>query len=271
MNPKMRKLLTAVLIVVFILGAGMMVRQIVLYRQADRIAAAADQALKGDASGRAETEQRMTPAPAAPAAPEAQAPLEHSAEFLLDTDLLPLQEINSDVFAWIHIPDTEISFPVVRSYDNEEYLSLSWDRKWSPAGSIFLECKNNRSFLDFNTILYGHHMQDGSVFAGLMQYKNPDYLDGHRYVYIVTEGELRRYEIFAAYEAPIESDTYRLYFPDDATKQTSLEYYVQSSVLDAELVPETDDYILTLSTCTGTGRYTTRWVVQAVLTGTWLR
>ncbi len=199
-----------------------------------------------------------------------QAPLNEKHAFLLNLDLSELQAVNEDVFGWIHIPGTNISYPLLRSRDNADYLTHAWDGTPSGSGSIFLECRNNSDFRDFNTILYGHHMRDGSFFADLVYYKFPGHRDAHATVYVVTEEQLLRYEIFAAYEAAITGDTYRLEFPGDGEKQAALDAYLENALTDT-LNPTGADHILTLSTCTGGADYNYRWVVQAVLTGTWER
>jgi len=196
-----------------------------------------------------------------------QDPLEENAQFLLELDLKALRETNEDVLGWIHIPDSPIDFPLMRSADNADYLNTTWDGRTSSLGSIFLECMNAPDFGDFNTIIYGHNIKGGKMFGSLHSFRDAAYQQAHPFVYIVTDEGVRRYEIFAAYEAPVTSDTYRLYFEDDARKQSSLEHYMSSSVWPADVEPGVKDHILTLSTCTGTGRYETRWVVQAVQTG----
>ena len=200
-----------------------------------------------------------------------QAPLEEEAEFLLELDLSPLQQVNADVLGWIHIAGGDVSYPLLRSYDNRDYLYTTWEKKFSNAGSVFLECRNNRDLRDFNTVIYGHHMANGSVFAPIVNYRDPAYWQDHGYIYILTGNSLRRYEIFSAYEAALDSHTYRLYYPDDETKLAALSFFAESSVVESGVVPTLDDYILTLSTCVGNGTYDTRWVVQARLTGVWTR
>ncbi len=198
-------------------------------------------------------------------------PLAEDALFLFGVKLEPLQEVNEDVLGWICIPGTQVSYPLMRGEDNSYYLKHAWDGTYSAAGSIFLECQNQASLLDFNTIVYGHHMGNGSCFAQITHYKKEEFYREHPCVYIVTQNDLRRYEIFAAYEAPIDSETYRIRISDPAKKQTALDHYIQSSLWKSEITPDLNSYILTLSTCVGNGRYENRFVVQAVLTGIWLR
>jgi sortase B len=186
-------------------------------------------------------------------------------------DLCALRQTNADVLGWIHIPDTPISYPLLQAEDNQTYLNKTWDGANNSAGSIYLECKNEPDFSNFNTLIYGHRMKNGSMFGSLGNYSQQEYFSEHPYVYIITDDSVLQYEIFSAYEAPVVSDTYRLHVEDEETKQAVLEYSIASSVLKSAQVPTTADSILTLSTCTGTGTYHSRWVVQAVLTDRWSR
>lgn len=185
------------------------------------------------------------------------------AEALQAVDLDALREVNGDVLGWIYIPDTPISYPIVKSGDNSYYLTRTWNLEYSSVGSIFLDELSSADFSDYNTIIYGHRMKDGSMFASLKYYKKQDYWQQHPYVYIVTDSGVQRYEIFAAYEAGTESKTYQLSFADDSAKTAFINHCVSKSVIDTGVVPTTDRDIITLSTCTGNG-YATRWVVQAV-------
>ena len=281
MRKKLRKVFTVLLSMVFIAGIGLMIRQALSYYNAEQ--ARQDALALVHPVTQADATEATTPAPtteiALPEIPteatEApaiqQAPLEDEAKFLLDLDLSPLQSVNSDVLGWIYITGGEISYPLLRSYDNRDYLHKTWEKKFSNAGSVFLECKNNRSLQDFNTIIYGHHMFDGSVFASMVNYRDPEYLTAHPYIYIFTGKELRRYEIFSTYEAELTSDTYRLYYPDLETRYTALRHFVESSQVATGIIPSVTGHILTLSTCVGNNTYETRWVVQAQLTGLWTK
>ena len=74
-------------------------------------------------------------------------------------DFAALQEINSDVFAWIYCEDSVINYPVVHSFDNDYYLEHAFNKEDSPSGAIFSDYRNSFGVQDANTILYGHHMQ----------------------------------------------------------------------------------------------------------------
>ncbi len=217
-----------------------------------------------------EPEQPEIPEPTEPEKPPME-PLAEDMAFLMNLDYSHMQAINPDMMGWIHIPGTDISYPLMHSKDNHEYLYLAWDGWYNVSGSVFLECNNKRDLSDHNCIIYGHHMSNGLFFGPLLQYQNQEYRDANPWVYIVTDSEVRRYEVFSAYETPTDSKTYWLDLSNQTVRARALEYFVESSVISSDVTPTVDDQILTLSTCTGTGFFTTRWVVQAVLTGLWER
>ena len=264
MKHHLRQTAYILVLLLFLCSAGMVVRQLGQYRLSDRLNQQAQHT--ADSSHAEELPEGLLPLAPLPGPGPEQAPLDEAAQFLLAQDLDALREVNPAVLGWICIPDTPISYPLLAVADNQEYLRRAWDGTKSNAGCIFLECKNQQNLNDFNTIIYGHYMKNGSMFGSLHEYKYQDYLEAHPAVYIVTDDCVRRYEIFASYEADVVSDTYRLYFEDDARREDCLAQYLEQSVVDSGLLPTARDSVLTLSTCTGSG-YQTRWVVQAVLTG----
>lgn len=188
------------------------------------------------------------------------------ADALRNMDFTALREVNDDVLGWILIPGTVISYPLLQGDDNSYYLNHTWKKWTSVVGAIFLECNNSPDLSDFNTIVYGHRMNNGSMFASLKYYKKQSYWSEHPYVYIMDDRGSHRYEIFSAYEVSTAGDTYKLGFSTDASKQAFIDYCLGQSVIDTGITPTVYDKILTLSTCTGNG-HATRWVVQARLKG----
>ena len=96
-----------------------------------------------------------------------QAPLEEQARYLETLDLGALRRTNPDVLGWISIPGTQLDYPVLQSEDNQYYLTRTWEKQRNSAGSVFLECQLSGDFSEFNTILYGHNMKNGSMFGSL--------------------------------------------------------------------------------------------------------
>jgi len=278
MKKKQRMIAMIALAVVFLVCGALTLRQAVDYRNAAQSNSQALELAKLPSEPK-ELPDVLTPL-APPKAtvsatetpeetvPEAK-PLDKAAQYLAHLDIQPLQQINSDVIGWIYIPDTVVNYPLLYAGNNATYLSTAWNGTENRAGSIFLEAKNQLDFADFNTIIYGHHMRNGSMFADIINYRDQAFRDEHPYIYITSGSTIRKYEVFSAYEAGVTTDTYRLYFKDDTQKQSAISHYQASSVLAQAQSPTVDDYILTLSTCTGNGTYETRWVVQAILIEQW--
>lgn len=185
-------------------------------------------------------------------------------ELLADMDLSGLQETNGDVLGWIVIPDTVLSYPLVQGEDNQYYLRHTWQDGQSSVGAIFMECKCSPDLSDFNTILYGHNMRNGSMFGALHGYKEEDFWKEHPTVYVVTDDAARAYEVYAAFEAGIREIVYRLGIEEQEEKEELIRFCREHSEIDTGVVPTAVDQLLTLSTCTGRG-HDTRWIVQAVL------
>ena len=171
--------------------------------------------------------------------------------------------MNADVLGWLSIPDTAISYPLVQGADNDYYLAHTWNRSSSAVGAIFMDarCASDRS--GFNTVIYGHRMNNGSMFASLKYYNDPSYRQAHPRICLVDASGSHTYDIYAAYEVSTEGEAYRLSFSDDTERQAFLNDGLSRSVISTGITPQISDRVLTLSTCTGRG-HATRWVVQAV-------
>ena len=175
-----------------------------------------------------------------------------------------LQEKNEDVVGWIRIPDTRIDYPLMQGEDNDFYLNHTWEKQPNSVGSIFLEYLNSPELTDYNTIVYGHNMNNKSMFGELEHYALTEFWKDHPYVYIATGAGVYRYEIFAFSQASVESLTYGLNPQRDDTKEKFLNLSLENSQIDTGIVPPVTDRILTLSTCSGAD-YVFRYVVQARL------
>lgn len=263
---KTRSILIILFLAAFIGSTGMLglqVYQMSLSVEADRAAATLAKPLPPAAEAEAPA---IPPQIATTAVFRQELPLsDPMAEVLLAIDLKALQAENPDVLGWFLIPGTNISYPLMQGEDNDYYLNYTWDRQASYRGSVFMECRSDANLRDFNTIIYGHNLLDGTMFSQLHKYKDEDYLREYPYVYIVNENGAYRYRIFAAFEVPTTASAYRLRFTQEQ-KRAFLQDSLEQSIHHTGIAPTEDDQILTLSTCTGVIR-TNRWVVQAVLEG----
>ena len=96
-----------------------------------------------------------------------------------------LWEINPDVYAWISIPGTSIDYPILQhASDNTYYLNYNIDGSYGYPGCIYTENLNSKDFTDSNTVIYGHNMKNGSMFAGLHQFEDSNFFAQNNKVYI---------------------------------------------------------------------------------------
>ncbi len=192
-------------------------------------------------------------------------------EALLRTvDFTALQEeTNAHIYAWISIPGTRIDYPMLQHpSDNTHYLNHNLDGSRGYPGCIYTEKENAADFSDFNTVIYGHNMKNGSMFHDLHNYEDETFLPEHPYVYIYTPDRVLRYRIFASYRY---DDRHLLYSFDYATEEGRSGYLKEirgirsmSAVLDDQVEVTAQDRLVTLSTCVS-GRAENRYLVQAVL------
>ena len=154
----------------------------------------------------------------------------------------------------ILIPGTEISYPLLQTEDNEYYLKHTWDNQNNSCGSIFYDYRSNPS--DWNSVIYGHNMRNGSMFAPLHQYKDEDFSVNNNKLLILYGGEVKEYSFVAAFEAELDGVPYVF---GEASKEEKSEFVKILSEKSGEKV-STNSFFVTLSTCTGLG-HKTRWVV----------
>ncbi len=187
-----------------------------------------------------------------------------SAIALAKVDLDAMQNINGDVIGWILIPDTSVSHPLLQGRSNTYYLRQTWEKTWNLAGSIFLDSTLDPTFDNFNTIIYGHNMRDGTMFSHLLNFSDEQYLNDHKYLYLLSEKGVHKYEVFAVYTAHIRDEIYGIGSFSDKRKQSLIDFALEKSEIDTGIVPDIDDRIVTLSTCTVVSHPEYRWIVQYV-------
>ncbi len=144
----------------------------------------------------------------------------------LSVDWDSLRAINPDIVAWVYVPDTPINYPVVQGNDNEEYLHKAFDGStgWlASAGTIFLDSTNKSDLSDRNSALYGHHMNDGSMFASLADFVTQSNFDSHRDIYVLTPNGNYRLTTFAVVVTVGSDPIVQTSFADEASYQAYIQ------------------------------------------------
>lgn len=174
-----------------------------------------------------------------------------------------LLEKNSDVVGWILLPALDLSYPVLQGENNEKYLHRSISGEYLYAGSIFLDSKCSRSFRAYNTILYGHNMRDGSMFARLRDYRDPEVYGACPYFWIFTPQKDLLYRICSVHPEGVGGSSYIIRFGSGQELEEWRYTVKNQSEIQTGWEPDAEDRVVTLSTCTQDRG--TRYTVQGVL------
>lgn len=168
-----------------------------------------------------------------------------------DVDFSTLQKKNADTIAYINVPNTNINYPVVKSDDNKYYLTHAFDKSKNYAGWVFMDYRNNSDFSDSNTIIYGHGRLDKTVFGSLKNVLTASWQDNKdNYVINISTPKANYvYQIFSLYT--IKQETYYLMNNFGTTKKKDkwLQTMQSRSIVKTSTSVDSDDKILTLSTC----------------------
>ncbi len=166
----------------------------------------------------------------------------------IEVDFEALREVNPDVDGWIYCPDTVIDYPVMHGESNDTYLHHSYDKTYNASGSIFVDERNRRNFADPVSVLYGHHMASGAMFATLDQWQLESYRDEHPVMWLLTPEQDYKVELFSAYNTSAYGDTYEI--PLTGTDPSEYLRKVEAySVWHTGTVLDPDSRYIVMSTC----------------------
>ena len=200
---------------------------------------------------------------AAEGQPEETAPPREVSPVSVDFDAL--REYGGNVIGWICLPQTVINYPIAQGQDNAYYLERFLDGKPIMGGTLFADCVCPSDFSGLNTIVYGHNMKDGSMFALLDDYAAQSFYDQHPVMYLNTPTQNYRVDIFSCFTTDPTSYVYQASFSSTEEFATHLRALTAASEVSCQAAVTPDDRIVTLSTCTYSGA-DMRFVVCGKLT-----
>ncbi len=171
--------------------------------------------------------------------------------------LQELNNMNNEIVAWIDIPETKISYPVLHADNNDFYLTHDYNKQYSESGSLFLDKDVDMSKPSSNFLIYGHRNKNGLMFEELINYKDKEFYENHKNINFTTLNEDTTYEIMAVFYSRVyykrETNVFRYYYFIDANSKEEYDEYVknskEASIYDTGVDAEYGDQLLTLSTC----------------------
>ena len=219
------------------------------YREGERLYRDLTQYVHQVSPSRPNTPAQETPADLEPVE-STTAPAEPEANIFPQVDFDALTRINPQVVGWICIQGTNINYPIVQADDNSRYLNRLFDGTPNGAGSIFLDYRNDSGLSDRNSILYGHHMKNGTMFQQITCYKDQSFYEAHPTALVMTPHGNYTLEFIAGYVTGLNTQAWKLEFGSEEEFTHWLEEAVARSTFAATTDITPGDRVMTLSTCT---------------------
>ena len=169
---------------------------------------------------------------------------------IANQSIIDLQAKYPDVVGWLTIPNTQIDHPFAQSNDSDHYLHTDLDQNWSQAGTIFMDYRNSKNFSDFNTIIFGHNMRNGSMFGTMQNFGDKSFFDSNATGTIFLANKTYEIEIMAF--VVVRPDDAVIYNPNILTESDRAAFldYVKNTARHYRDVGVTSKgRIITLSTC----------------------
>ncbi len=170
---------------------------------------------------------------------------------------------NKDTVGWLKVNNTKISYPIVKTTDNEYYLNRSFDKTNNSAGWPFMDYKNRLDGEDKNIVIYGHNRKNKDMFGTLDKTLNEDWYTNkdNQEIVFITENEIQKYQVYSVYEVLNEDYYIRTDFNEEEYK-TFLDTVSRRSYYNFNVDIDSSKPTLTLSTCSGNDKY--RTVLHAI-------
>lgn len=185
-------------------------------------------------------------------------------------DVKGLQKINPDIVAWLYIPDTSIDYPIVRGKDNTYYLTHTYMKNYNYMGSIFMDYRQD--FKMPNIFIYGHNVRYGAMFKDLEKYKNTQFFEQHKTVYLYTEYEVLELQVMSFLQTTVtDNEIFQSYENRNEKFQEYAKRVKTRSMHTTSVEVEENDSIINFVTCSYAGsdgldtKY--RYVLQTVRKG----
>lgn len=169
---------------------------------------------------------------------------------------LSLKEENPDFYGWITIEDTKVDYPVMFTPDEPEYyLRRDFYGKSSLSGVPFLDASCTED--GGNALIYGHNMNNGTMFAAILSYAEETYWREHPVIQFDTLDGSGSYEVMGAFYSQAyerdRSEVFRYYQYTDLSRPEVFEEYVRqvraAALYETGVEASYGDQLITLSTC----------------------
>ena len=168
-----------------------------------------------------------------------------------------LRKENQDIVGWLEIENTNINYPVLQGKDNEYYMSHNYKKQKSKNGAIFLDKDYDWNIKSNNLLIYGHNLNNGTMFQELLKYEKESFYKEHQIINFITEKEEANYEIISVIKTRVyyknEKNAFRYYFFINTKSEKEYNEFItnakKESLYETNKTANYGDELITLSTC----------------------
>ena len=167
-----------------------------------------------------------------------------------------LKQENSDIVGLLEIENTSISYPVVQGDDNEYYMTHNYKKEKSKNGAIFLDKDYDWEIPSNNFLIYGHNLNNGTMFQELLKYESEDYYNKHPEILFTTADDEATYDIISVFKSKVYNNidnVFKYYFFINPKSEEDYNNYIKNikeiSLYNIEKTAEFGTQLITLSTC----------------------
>ena len=240
--------------VIFVVSTGVTIWVLVSHYRAEkairelRIQARPSIVVDGTAAsvGSTPAPKEQTAEPTDPAAGE-EAPKE--AQRQCSMDFSELQKINGDIIGWLYAEGTKIDYPVLHGEDNEYYLDHLYNKEYNSSGSLFADYRNHDDFSDQNTVVYGHHMANGTMFGSIELYRDQEFYEASPTMMLYTPAGDYLVELVSGTHESGYDEFVSFQFQSDEEFMEYVDAIRSRSTFQSNVSVEPGDQLISLCTC----------------------
>ena len=246
-----RTLVFSVFALIFLVSGGITASTLIAHHKADKAIQELRVQARESLSGYGMVVRAEDNAAQQPEKPEAADPAvkEKAPERQISMDFTELLKVNPDIKGWIFGEGTNVDYPVLHTDNNDFYMDHLYNKEYNSSGSIFSDYRNRGDFTDRNTVLYGHHMGNGTMFGSIEHYASQDFYDATPTMMLYTpEGDYLIELICGTHESG-DDQFVEFDFKTEEEFQEYVESFRKRSTFKSDVQVQPGDKLISLCTC----------------------
>ena len=246
-----RTLVFCLFALIFLVSGGITASTLLAHHKADKAIQELRVQARESLSGYGMVVRAEDNAAQQPEKPEAADPAvkEKAPERQISMDFTELLKVNPDIKGWIFGEGTNVDYPVLHTDNNDFYMDHLYNKEYNSSGSIFSDYRNRGDFTDRNTVLYGHHMGNGTMFGSIEHYASQDFYDATPTMMLYTpEGDYLIELICGTHESG-DDQFVEFDFKTEEEFQEYVESFRKRSTFKSDVQVQPGDKLISLCTC----------------------